>query len=166
MPTIQASASQKVSSTWIGVDGYCNTNLIQAGTEQDTSGDARTYYSWWEILPAPEQEIGGVSPGDQMSANIFRVSPGTWTIDISDITSSQSFSQNFSYSGPTDSAEWIEEDTSVSSGPVPLANFGTANFTGVNYTTSNAAGNTPTLIDMENRRATSPPIPRSRTAPR
>ena len=46
VPTIQASASQKVSSTWIGVDGYSNTDLIQAGTEQDTSGNARTYYSW------------------------------------------------------------------------------------------------------------------------
>jgi hypothetical protein len=150
VPTIQASVVQTVSSSWIGIDGYSNSNLIQTGTEQDTlSGGATNYYAWWEILPAPETEIGGVNPGDQMAANIFHVSGNTWKIEISDLTSSQSFSQNFTYNGQADSAEWIEEMTSVSPPPQPpLANFGTANFTNLSFTTTNPANNAPTPIRM------------------
>jgi hypothetical protein len=150
VPTIQSTPSPSVSSSWIGIDGFWNSDLIQTGTEQDVSSQGvRRYYSWYEILPAPETEIGGVNPGDQMSANIFRVSPVTWTINISDITSSQSFSQNFSYSGPADSAEWIQEMTGISP-QQPLANFGTANFTNLNFASSNAAASTPTLVRLVN----------------
>ena len=149
VPNLQSTPSPAVSSSWIGIDGFSNQNLIQAGTEQDVSGGVGSYYAWWEILPAPETEIGGVSPGDHMSASIFKVSGSTWTIDISDLTSSQNFSQNFTYSGAADSAEWIEEMTSVSGGSQPpLANFGTANFTNLGYTTPNPTANTPTLIRM------------------
>ena len=124
VPTILSTPSTAVSSSWIGIDGFSNQDLIQAGTEQDISGGVASYYAWWEILPASETVIGGVNPGDHMTADIFQVSSSTWTIDISDVTANHSFSQNFTYSGPADSAEWIEEMTSVSSGPVPLANFG------------------------------------------
>src|SRR5579871_951959 len=86
VPTLQSTPSPSVSSSWIGIDGYSNSNLIQTGTEQDVSGGVGSYYAWWEILPAPETYIGGVNPGDHMTADIFHVSGTTWTIDISDTT--------------------------------------------------------------------------------
>jgi hypothetical protein len=163
VPTILSVPSTAVSSSWIGIDGFSNQDLIQAGTEQDISGGVASYYAWYEILPAPETVIGGVNPGDHMTADIFQVSPptataqGTWTISITDLTSGHNFTNSFPYGGggtngqPANSAEWIEEMTGVSPGPQPpLANFGTANFTNLNYTTSNPTGNTPTLIRMVN----------------
>ncbi len=149
VPTVQPSIPLQVSSSWIGIDGYSNSNLIQTGTEEDTSGGATSYYAWWEILPAAETPIFSVSPGDQMSADIFKVSATTWTIDITDHTSGQNFSQNKSYSGPANSAEWIQEMTGTNP-QAPLANFGTASFTSLNFTAANPAANTPTLIRMVN----------------
>ncbi len=160
VPTVHAGSSS-VSSSWIGIDGFSNSDLIQTGTEQDTSGSGTSYYAWWEILPLSEQPISAitVSPGDQMSASILQISPGnsstpgTWTISISDQTSGQHFAQSFSYGGsdgqPATSAEWIEEKTGVTPTQPPLANFGTANFTNLSFTTPSPALNTPTLIRME-----------------
>jgi hypothetical protein len=154
VPTIQASGPLKVSSSWIGIDGFTNDALIQTGTEQDTSGGTAHYYAWWEILPDPETRITTitVSPGDQMSADVFQVTPGTWTISITDLTSAQNFTRTGPYGDPSKhqfaaSAEWIEEMTGTST-QAPLANFHTANFTNLNFTTSDPTGNTPTLIDM------------------
>jgi hypothetical protein len=163
-----------VSSSWIGIDGYSNHNLIQTGTEQDISGGTASYSAWWEILPLPEQRITTitVSPGDHMTAAISQVSPGSpstpgiWSISISDDTSHQSFSQDVPYGGSdgqlADSAEWIEEMTGVSPTQPPLANFGTANFTNLDFTASNPATTTPTLIRMVNSSSTTiayPTIP-------
>jgi hypothetical protein len=151
VPTVQASVSQEVASSWIGIDGYSNSDLIQTGTEEDTVEGTTSYYAWWEILPAPETPIFVVGAGDQMSAAVFQdpTPPNTWTIDITDHTRSESFSQDFAYSGPADSAEWIQEMTGTNP-QYPLANFGTANFTNLGYATPDPAGNTPTLIRMVN----------------
>jgi hypothetical protein len=152
VPTAQATPAG-TSSTWIGIDGFSNTHLIQAGTEQDTWEGFPDYYAWYELLPNSEIEIGAVSPGDHMSANIFKnaTPANTWTIDISDLSvSGDNFSQIFSYTTPETSAEWIEEMTSISPKQPPLANFGTATFTAPSYTTSDPSNNVPTLIDMEN----------------
>jgi hypothetical protein len=151
VPTVQPSPAG-VSSTWIGIDGYTNEDLIQTGTEQDSLDGAPSYYAWYELLPNAEIGIFGVNPGDQMAADIFKdaTPPNTWTIDISDSTLGTSFSKSFFYNTPETSAEWIEEMTSVSPGQPPLANFGTATFSDPNYTTSDPSSNVPTLVDMEN----------------
>ncbi len=151
VPTVQATP-RGASSTWIGIDGYTNHDLIQTGTEQDTFEGFSDYFAWVEILPAPEMEIGGVNPGDHMSANIMEdpTPANTWTVTISDTTLGASFSQPFSYTGAGTSAEWIEELTSVTPTQPPLANFGTATFTSPSYTAPDPSGNVPTLIAMEN----------------
>ncbi|HUE07727.1 MAG TPA: G1 family glutamic endopeptidase, partial [Acidimicrobiales bacterium] len=171
VPTIQPIPSSGVSSSWIGIDGFSNQDLIQTGTEQDISGGVAGYDAWYEILPAPETAIGGVHAGDHMSASIVQVSPptpttqGKWTISITDNTLGFNFTRTFSYGGggtdgqPANSAEWIEEMTSETPTQPPLANFGTANFTNLNYTTSNPTGNTPTLIRMVNSLHTTTAFP-------
>lgn len=58
MPTVEASETSAVSSTWIGIDGATNTSLIQTGTQQNTSGGSTSYFAWYEILPSAE-----VGPG-------------------------------------------------------------------------------------------------------
>ena len=113
VPTVQPSQSAQYSSTWIGIDGYNDGSLIQTGTAQGTSDGATGYYDWWEIITpsdqAPAMEIAAVTPGDHMLASVQEVTSGTWTIAITDLTSGNVFSQQFSYSGAGGSAEWIEE---------------------------------------------------------
>jgi hypothetical protein len=111
------SRSQRAtySSTWIGIDGFNNSNLIQTGTEADYYNGATHYDAWWEILPAAETVIPSISvqPGDQMSANIHQLPGGQWSITLSDSRGNQSFTITQSYKGQLTSAEWIEEAPSI-----------------------------------------------------
>ena len=133
VPSVQPSGSSLYSSTWVGVDGASNSDLIQTGTEQDTSDG---YYAWWEILPAASVEITDtdgnpavVEPGDQMLGSVAEASPGTWTIYLDDITEGWYFEQNYSYGGPGTSAEWIEEAPTIGGSQSSPADFGSVEFT-------------------------------------
>ena len=148
VPTVQSSATGAYSATWIGLDGVNNTSLVQTGTAQDTSNGTSTYDDWYEILPANETLVASVAPGDHIQASINEVSPGNWTIAITDITSGQSFSQTFAYNGPAASAEWIEESPAVNGQPSSLANFGAVQFTGMAFSGSNPSSVVDTTADM------------------
>jgi hypothetical protein len=142
VPAVGSDAGSD-SSSWVGIDGFGNSSLIQVGTEQDYStgnwfgiGDGPHYYAWWEILPAAETAISNpVSPGDKMIAIITPVGTATantasnWTITLINETQHWSFSTTQSYSGPLTSAEWIEEAPSLSNGTIlPLADYGSVTF--------------------------------------
>jgi hypothetical protein len=118
------------SSSWIGIDGYNNSNLIQTGTEADYYNGSAHYDAWWEILPAAETVIPSISvrPGDHMTADIHLLSGNSWSITIQDTTTGQSFTTNQTYSGPGTSAEWIEEAPQVGGRVAALANFGEVTF--------------------------------------
>lgn len=148
VPTVQLSAAGAYSATWLGVDGVNNTSLIQAGTAQDTANGTTTYDDWYEILPANEALVASVSPGDHIQASITEDSPGTWTIAITDSTSGQGFSQAFAYSGPGTSAEWIEEAPAVDGQQSALANFGTAQFSGMAFSSSNPSPVADSTVNM------------------
>ncbi|MST34807.1 hypothetical protein GHK86_19025, partial [Acidimicrobiaceae bacterium USS-CC1] len=120
------------SATWVGVDGASNSDLIQTGTAQTPGGG---YSAWWEILPAVSVTItdaagspAPVRPGDSILASVQEVHAGTWTIYIADQTQGWYFQQNFSYSGPGTSAEWIEEAPTDNGQQTAPADFGTVDF--------------------------------------
>jgi hypothetical protein len=146
VPAVAASTSSTYSSSWIGVDGFNDSNLIQTGTEQDYYSGSAHYDAWWEILPAAETEISPtsypVAPGDQMSALIYKttqtVSTGgggfgrrgggggtenVWVITISDTTKKWSFTTSQGYSGAGTSAEWITEAPEVGGKIATLAHY-------------------------------------------
>ena len=112
---VSRSTRATYSSTWIGIDGFNDSNLIQTGTEADYYNGATHYDAWWEILPAAETVIPSLSvqPGDQMTADIHRLANGQWSITLSDSRGNQSFSITQSYKGQLTSAEWIEEAPSI-----------------------------------------------------
>ena len=107
VPTVTVTKGNRYSSTWVGIDGFSNSNLIQAGTEQDSFRHHALYYAWWEILPAYETPIPAsvvpVSPGDTITVSITRGTP-TWTITVTDTTKSRSFTTHQVYTGPGTSA--------------------------------------------------------------
>lgn len=133
VPTVTPPARRRdnrFSSTWVGIDGYTNDNLIQAGTEQDWWGGAAHYYAWWEILPAVETELvtPTIHPGDTVFVSIAEGVP-SWTITVSDETSGQSSTTLPPYSGPLTSAEWIQEAPLVGCCIAHLAHDSTIDFT-------------------------------------
>jgi Peptidase A4 family len=129
VPTVSASRKATYSSSWVGIDGFNDSNLIQTGTEHDYFNGSAHYSAWWEILPAAETTIAmTVQPGDAMSATITRGSNNNWTISISDTTRNESFSIVKSYSAPLSSAEWIQEAPTVGGRIATLANYGQTTF--------------------------------------
>jgi hypothetical protein len=137
VPAVQATATNKYSSTWVGVDGYGNSQLIQTGTEEDSINGHTSYSAWWEILPASETLIRysngalvPVAPGDSMWAYIVKTATANvWTIYLQDITRGWSFSTNRYYYGSGLSAEWVEEATQVGGVISPMPVFSTFTFT-------------------------------------
>ena len=127
---VSASSRQTFSSTWIGIDGFNDSNLIQTGTEADYYNGSAHYNAWWEILPAAETPISTITvqPGDAMTANIHQLTSGSnagqWSITITDVTRNQTFSTTQSYKGQLTSAEWIEEAPSIGGRIATLAQYG------------------------------------------
>jgi hypothetical protein len=149
VPPVQSNAIFTASSSWIGIDGSSNTNLIQTGTEQDyTPGSGASYDAWWEIVPASETELSTTSypvqPGDTMFAEINQENGSKWYILLEDHTAGWSFSTEQTYSGPLTSAEWIQEATAYPTGrggafvPATLAKYGSISFTGASDNDPNA----------------------------
>jgi hypothetical protein len=126
VPTVQPTSKPTYSSTWIGIDGFNNSNLIQTGTEQDYYNGSAHYSAWWEILPAPETVISGLTihPGDKMYASIQNLGGGQWSIYIKDVTTGQSFTTQQVYLGPQTSAEWVQEAPTVGGQIAALAHYG------------------------------------------
>jgi hypothetical protein len=82
--TGQNGGRRTYSALWVGLDGDGTTDLVQAGTEQDSMkiwlpliGDLSlsTYYIWTEFLPQQptEQVISNftVSPGDEILTEVW-----------------------------------------------------------------------------------------------
>jgi Peptidase A4 family len=138
-----SSTTAWYSATWLGIDGFNDSNLIQTGTEQDYYGGAAHYSAWWEILPAAETVISEpVNPGDVMTATITKtptqVTVGgggfgrghstteyKWTITITDETQNPSwtFQTTQAYGGAGTSAEWIVEAPEVNGQIASLAKY-------------------------------------------
>jgi hypothetical protein len=129
VPTVSAKGAAGFSALWVGIDGFSNGSLIQAGTEADYYGGASHYSAWWEILPAPAVRIRGLSvrAGDQVTVTIARASAGRWRITVTDARSG-SYTTTQRYAGPGTSAEWIEEAPVVAGRATPLAIHGAVVF--------------------------------------
>jgi len=133
-----SSTNEEYSATWVGIGGFCmnalctraDRTLIQLGTSQYVSSSGATsYFAWYEMLPQAPVTITGitVSPGNQITASLQCVSACSaktqvWQLKMTNITTNQNWSQNFSYSSSIASADWIEE-APVSSSVLPLADL-------------------------------------------
>lgn len=140
VPTVTSTPSSSYSSAWIGIDGFTNRKLIQTGTEADWIGGHAVYHAWWEILPASETVIPSITvhAGDVFTAQITKGSGKSWTIEIDDTTSGNSFSITKNYAGPGASVEWILEAPLVNGGLATLAHYGKTYFINCGFDGGNA----------------------------
>jgi hypothetical protein len=113
VPDLYASDTETYMSEWAGIDGLFNSDLIQAGVSETYDPDTGFIYllPWWEILPASETPVSGMSvlPGDSMTVTIGQISGTDWSIELTDDTTGVTFVTDQTYTGPGSSVEWIVE---------------------------------------------------------
>jgi hypothetical protein len=158
VPTANCATSGEptYSAFWVGLGGAGDTEALeQTGTEANCSAQgAPSYYAWYELVPkAPVRVDLAVSAGDHISSKVT-VDGTSVSIWLSDETSGQTFAETLSMSDPdVSSAEWIAEAPSQCDGsvtsctPLPLTDFGTAQFTSSSATDTD--GHTGPISDPE-----------------
>ncbi len=135
VPTLTCDPSKNTYvATWVGIDGYSDGTVEQTGTEQQCVNGVQQNYAWFEFYPKPLYTITGITVhnGDSFSASVTYVGNNRFTISITDQITGQSFTQTFKANAQRQSAEWIVE-APYSGGILPLANFGTINFSNAQF---------------------------------
>ena len=161
-PLKAGGRSAAYAATWVGIDGYTSGTVEQIGTMQEWTGRTAQYYAWFEMYPGPMYQIqNAVAVGDVISASVqyagttsVKVSRGktqteyVFLLSITDTSSTGKVkwggTVNTSYttvaSADRNSAEWVVEAPSTSSGVLPLADFGTAILAGCTATSLGSGG--------------------------
>lgn len=142
VPEVSSSGSPSTySSLWVGIDGYSDNTVEQTGTEQDWTSNGPVYYAWFEMYPKFGYRIVNfpVTAGDRISAEVKYIGNSRFTLTIANSTRHVTFSTTQRHKAQRSSAEWIVEPP-YSGGILPLANFGTVNFTGCSATLSGHVG--------------------------
>jgi len=142
VPTVTGNRrTTAYSSFWVGIDGFSSNTVEQTGTDSDMHNGKAEYYAWYEFYPNPMYQITSlsISPGDVISATVTYQGSSTFTVSITDVTKSTSWTSSpTTVSGAKESsAEWIAEAPSSYFGVLPLANFGKVNF---GYDSTSVAG--------------------------
>jgi Peptidase A4 family len=148
-PGAKCGSGQTYSAYWVGLGGSSNQSsaLEQTGTQADCTADGGTdYYAWYELVPAAPVKLDlAIKPGDHISAEVS-VSGTNVTVSLADQTTGQSTTKTLQMDSPdTSSAEWIAEAPSACDGsgscqPLPLADFGSVDFTSATATANGHTG--------------------------
>lgn len=140
VPAVTCGGTNTYSSAWVGIDGYSDNSVEQLGTEHDCVNGAPSYYAWYEMYPKPGFRIKlTVSAGDTMSAEVQYAGNHKFNLTIRNITTGKSFTTSQKSNASRESAEWIME-APWSGGVLPLADFGTINFTNSQATLNGHTG--------------------------
>jgi hypothetical protein len=135
---------------WVGLDGFNSDSVEQTGTDSDCDAGTPDYYGWYEMYPAdPVYFTNTVEPGDSMYASVTFTGTDTYTLTLIDYTQNWTQTETEYESGlANSSAEVITEAPSSYYGPLPLADFGTVNFSGSSANGQSLDAQNPTQIIM------------------
>jgi Peptidase A4 family len=141
-------AMSSYSAFWIGIGGLPGGNggLEQTGTESDCRNGQPEYGTWFELLPDSSVTTPlAISAGDTISAEVS-IDGAVVTLTLTDVTTGQTFTTQETPSIlDTSSAEWIAEAPSECYSAnhcalLPLANFGSVEFSGSSTTANGHVG--------------------------
>ncbi len=129
VPAVTCSSEDRLLSTWVGLDGANDATVEQDGTTEQCFQHVALYYTWYEMYPAGSVSVGtGVQAGDAITASVVRSGTG-YTLNVTDSTTNgNNINQTASCALTTcldESAEWIAERPSYSTGITPLNQFKT-----------------------------------------
>jgi hypothetical protein len=141
VPEVSTAPYNAYSSTWVGLDGDGSNTVEQIGTDSDFINGQPSYYAWYEMYPKMPRNLKlKVSPGDWISASVTattgkRGASFTLSLTVTDPKTKKSASYTTTQRCPSAqlySAEAIVE-APWSGGVLPLADFGTVQFTDVAF---------------------------------
>ncbi|HEY5099361.1 MAG TPA: G1 family glutamic endopeptidase [Gaiellaceae bacterium] len=141
-------ATSSYSAFWVGIGGLVGSDggLEQTGTESDCRNGQPVYAAWYELLPDGSVSAPlTISAGDTISAEVS-IDGAAVTLTLIDVTTDQTFTTQATPSVlDTSSAEWIAEAPSRCfstdhCAQLPLANFGTIEFSGSSTTANGHVG--------------------------
>jgi hypothetical protein len=148
-PTVNCSSGSGYDAFWVGLGGTSDQNqaLEQIGTQAVCGGSGSAQnFAWYELVPAgPVQLELAIHPGDHISATVT-VQGTNVTVSLKNDTTGNSYSRTLQMSNPdTSTAEWIAEapsqcDESGNCQPLPLANFGSVQFSNATATADGHTG--------------------------
>ncbi len=127
--------SPESSAIWVGIDGYSSSTVEQGGTIAICSGKNQgAHEAWWEMYPTNNvQEVFAIKVGDKMFASVTYSAGKSQPYDIvvKDLTSGKSLNKlEACLAGClNNSAEWIVESPSFSTGTAYLPKFAPIKFT-------------------------------------
>jgi Peptidase A4 family len=101
VPTVNTTpVGNQYSADWVGIGGFSDSTLVQAGTEADNIGGTPVYRAWTEILPEPENPLTlVVNPGDKITTTVREAKAGKWTMTVMDVTTKLKGSRTVAYAG-------------------------------------------------------------------
>jgi hypothetical protein len=151
VPSLTCPAGQSsYSSFWVGLDGWTSTTVEQTGTEADCRNGTPTYYAWYGAFPKRATVCPfAVSGGDTISASVD-FSAGRFTLSLTDAANAcgTSFSLRRAQRSSAEAIAEAPSSSHSSTGILPLADFGTAQFTGAEANSAALAGAGPTEVIM------------------
>jgi Peptidase A4 family len=148
-PTVNCSTGTGYDAFWVGLGGASQQSdaLEQIGTQAACSGSGTAqHFAWYELVPSGPVRLGvTIKPGDHITGKVT-VDGTSVTVSLRDDTTGQSTTKTLQMSNPdTSSAEWIAEapsqcDSSGNCQPMPLADFGSVDFTDASATAGGQTG--------------------------
>lgn len=150
------------AATWTGIGGFNTSDLIQAGTSEDSLPSLPVvgpqYFAWYELLPNAETQLTGCSgdanctvvPGEHITVSISQLSATGWHIAMTD-SGHWTWAKNVTYQSSRSSAEWILEAPSLLAlqtivSPLGTTSFGPVSTYTVGRTTRTIAAGNPTRV--------------------
>lgn len=140
-PALTCTSQTSYAAFWAGLDGNTDNTVEQTGVLGECVGGVASYLPWYELYPQEAIEYfpssDTVAKGDHMTATVTETASETFAMTLADategwqsVTKTQTVTRSVA---KQESAEAIVEAPSSGNQILPLANFGTAYFTGVTY---------------------------------
>jgi len=138
VPKVATGPGHQYASDWVGIGGFTDGTLVQAGISEWNAEGSAKYIAWTEILPHSGMTIQGleISPGDKIKTIVEETSANRWSMMVYDLTTGKSGGRTVSYSSSGSSAETIHERPVVKGRVSTLANTTNVTFNPGRYSTS------------------------------
>ncbi|MHB8681186.1 MAG: G1 family glutamic endopeptidase [Acidimicrobiales bacterium] len=115
VPTVTSTSGDQYAADWVGIGGYSDSTLIQAGTSAQFVNGTPQYYAWTEVLPQAERQLTSlvIKPGDRIRTTV-KFASGKWHMTVSDLTAGATAGRTLAYNSSESSVEAIHERPCVS----------------------------------------------------
>jgi hypothetical protein len=87
--TCETITAPQAAVFWVGLDGWYDNTVEQAGIEAYCSGKTPVYTAWWEMFPSNHiSQVFPVRPGDTIAGSVHYLA-GVFTITVRDVTTNR-----------------------------------------------------------------------------